>query len=26
VTELYAAKVELTLIEGERVYATENFA
>jgi hypothetical protein len=26
VTELYAAKVELTLIEGERVYAAENFA
>jgi hypothetical protein len=26
VTELYGAKVELTLIEGERVYATENFA
>ncbi len=26
VTEIYAAKVELTLIEGERVYADENFA
>ncbi len=26
VTEVYAAKVELTLIEGERVYAAENFA
>ena len=25
-TELYAAEVELTLIEGERVYAAENFA
>jgi predicted amidohydrolase YtcJ len=26
VSEIYAAKVELTLIEGERVYATEDFA
>ena len=26
VTEIYAAKVELTLVEGERVYATEDFA
>jgi hypothetical protein len=26
VTEIYAAKVELTLIEGERVFATESFA
>jgi predicted amidohydrolase YtcJ len=26
VTEIYAAKVELTLIEGERVYAGEDFA
>jgi predicted amidohydrolase YtcJ len=26
VTEIYAAKVELTLVEGERVYANEDFA
>ena len=25
-TEIYAAKVELTLVEGERVYAAEDFA